>query len=165
MNFSRFNPPKHFHSRESANEMKILRKINFFMQIFLILCCCIIFSFFFEFFPLYSTSPPSQSHTDFTFSPFFSVSFIPFGGVFVCNDAIWRVNLNILLIWLLMKMLYDGEGWFASWLPDRLDRSLQSHLLIHSWLYHGKRWFIYNNLCFTSKQEWKWNRKKVFFSL
>lgn len=75
-----FFPQKHSHSRESANEMKILRKINFFMQIFLILCCCIIFSFFFEFFPLYSTSPPplSQSHTDFTFSPFFSVSFIPF---------------------------------------------------------------------------------------
>lgn len=40
----------------------------------------------------------------------------------------------------------------AGFLTDSIARSPQSHLLIHSWLYHGKRWFIYNNLCFASKE-------------
>lgn len=59
-----FFPQKHSHSRESANEMKILRKINFFMQIFLILCCCIIFSFFwiFSFVFNFSSSTFSKPH-------------------------------------------------------------------------------------------------------
>lgn len=126
----------------SANEMKILRKINFFMQISLILCCCIIFlNFFLCIQPLLllrllKATLTSPSRHSFLFRLFLF-------GVFVCNDAIWRVNLNILLIWLLYEMLGDGEGWFACWLPDRLDRSLSPISLTHPLLTLSWKTMIY----------------------
>ena len=161
MNFS--------HSRESANEMKILRKINFFMQIFLILCCCIIFSFFLNFFLCIQLLLPhflkatltSPSRHSFLFRLFL------FFGVFVCNDAIWRVNLNILLIWLLYEMLYDREkvdllAGLAGFLTDSIAPSNLTYSSTLDFIMENDDLFTIIYVSRASEQEWKWNRKKFF---